>query len=137
MARLIQCCCLASKVGHNLFTPIRNLTLDWSDSCIGRRSLPSQDDVDGEPGEGEEDDDDEDELDDALLVLDALGRGAATGLLRRDETSSVRVNRHCTIIKVGLDRIECSEASDCRKGPERTRKTALPTTHPTRGASIK
>ena len=48
---------------------------------------PSQDDVDGEPGEGEEDDDYEDELDDALLVLDALGRGAAPGLLRRrDET---------------------------------------------------
>ena len=37
--------------------------------------------MDGEPGEGEEDDDDEDELDDALLVLDALGRGAAAGPL--------------------------------------------------------
>ena len=45
---------------------------------------PSQDDVDGEPGEGEEDDDDEDELDDALLVLDALGRGAASGLLLKE-----------------------------------------------------
>ena len=40
--------------------------------------------MDGEPGEGEEDDDDEDELDDALLVLDALGRGAAPGLLLKE-----------------------------------------------------
>ena len=51
--------------------------LDWK--------TPSQYNVDGEPREGEENDNDEDEFDDALLVLDALGGGAASRLLYEED----------------------------------------------------